>query len=330
MSVPPSLAVLPEWLQPLFSVAAAVVTAQGVVVEANQGFLALAPDALHADMESLLDPPLSDIARRAPAGSGMVYEGLLAIGQAGSRRRILSATVYRLGEQLLLVGELDASAFEALSQQVDGLTHELAEAKAALERRNRALTRLMSDLKSQREVDTVTGLPLRSQLDAQMEREISRWDRYRRPLALVTLDIDDFAQINGDYGREVGDEVLAHIATILRQTVRAVDLVVRYGGQEFAVLLPETNEMGALIVAERLRMELETQIILPLVAPVTASFGVASLLPEERRDAFARRCEQALQHSKRHGKNRVTMAGVIDECNYLYGGKAPTEGEGDA
>ena len=71
------------------------------------------------------------------------------------------------------------------------------------------------------------------------------------------LDLDRFTEVNSGSGREVGDEVLRHVATITHQSIRSLDVAARYGGQEFAVLLPETNEMGALIVAERLRMELE-------------------------------------------------------------------------
>jgi GGDEF domain-containing protein len=85
------------------------------------------------------------------------------------------------------------------------------------------------------------------------------------------------------------------------------------------MLLPETNEMGALIVAERLRMELEGQIILPMTYPLTACFGVAMLLPGESRQELYARAGRAVEHSKRNGRNCVTMAGVISECDQLYG-----------
>ena len=134
----------------------------------------------------------------------------------------------------------------------------------------------------------------------------------------MLMDMDGFTQINADYGREVGDEVLKHVATVVMQVVRSVDVAVRYGGQEFASLLPETNEMGALIVAERLRMELEGQIMLPVLEPATASFGVAIYLSGEQREELYARAWRALKHAKAHGKNAITMAGVVGECDHLY------------
>jgi diguanylate cyclase (GGDEF)-like protein len=141
-----------------------------------------------------------------------------------------------------------------------------------------------------------------------MEEEIKRWERSRRPLALMLMDMDGFTKINADYGREVGDEVLKHVATVVMQAVRSVDVAVRYGGQEFAILLPETNEMGALIVAERL----------PVLEPATASFGVAIYLSGEQREELYARAWRALKHAKAHGKNAITMAGVVGECDHLY------------
>ncbi|MFN3397109.1 MAG: diguanylate cyclase, partial [Sulfurimicrobium sp.] len=135
---------------------------------------------------------------------------------------------------------------------------------------------------------------------------------------LVLIDLDEFGKINDEFGREVGDELLQHVATILNGATRTLDLVARYGGQEFAVLLPETNEMGAMIVAERLRMDLESMLILPLLRPLTASFGVALLQAEEKRDAYYARAGRAVKYAKSHGKNCIAMAGTIAEHDHLY------------
>ena len=187
-----------------------------------------------------------------------------------------------------------------------------------LSKRNHALQAALEEITELKQHDTVTGLPHRVILDMRMEEEITRWERSRRPLALLLMDVDNFTKLNADYGRDVGDEVLKHIATLLKQAVRGVDVAVRYGGQEFAILLPETNEMGALIVAERMRMELSGQLILPLLAPISASFGVAVYLSGERREELYARSWRALKHAKAHGKNAITIAGVVSECDHLY------------
>ena len=105
---------------------------------------------------------------------------------------------------------------------------------------------------------------------------------------------------------------------MISQSVRSLDVTVRYGGVEFAVLLPETNEMGAVIAAERLRMDLEELIILPMTEPVTASIGLATLLPEESASEFCARAERAARSSKERGRNNLTTASVLGESDHLF------------
>lgn len=312
---------LPSWLDEFRSVAVALVGQNGQIVEANQGFRALMADLPAGDAsERFLEPRFAQLLAAEPDEQGGLYHGLITLGTPGGIRRTFSGRIYRSGDMLFVAGELDIAVFEKLQGETDRLSQELETVKQQLTRRSHALRKALDDLKERRGLDGLTGLPLRRRLDERMDQEIQRWERYRRPLALLILDIDDFAAVNEDYGREVGDDILLHVATILKQAVRALDFVVRYGGQEFAVLLPETNEMGALIVAERLRMELESQIILPLVKPLTASFGVAMLLSGEQREDLYRRAERAVRHSKANGKDCVTMAGVISECDHIYRG----------
>jgi diguanylate cyclase (GGDEF)-like protein len=212
-------------------------------------------------------------------------------------------------------GPEDPAALQAenahLRQEVEALKRQLRRCTSALE----AALNQVKELKSH---DLLTGLPQREQLDARTDAEIARWDRYRRPLGLVLLDIDHFASVNESYGREVGDELLHHVATVMRHAVRTMDMVARIGGQEFALLLPETNDMGALIVAERLRMDLESQIILPVLEPLTASFGVAALIEGENRESLHSRAWKALKFSKQQGSNSVALAAEQGDNHKLY------------
>lgn len=291
----------------------AVLDDSGRVAEFNQGFSAAVVEHLAAEDIRLARPNAASL-----SGEGLVYSGAIVFSDGGEEWGALSGNIYRQKDRLMVAAEVGVSAFVQLKAEIERLTGELDETRRHLTRRNQTLEKALSEVEALKRQDTLTGLANRQSLDERIRQEISRWERYRRPLALVLMEMDDFGGVNESYGREVGDELLRNVATILTRSVRATDLVARYGGLEFALLLPETNEMGALIVAERLRMELESQIILPMVRPLTASFGVAMLLQGESNQELYSRAGRAVSHSKKNGRNCVTMAGVIDECDQLY------------
>jgi len=312
---------LPVWLLEFRAIAVALMTKQGVLVEANQGFLSVLGDLPAESAGAIfIDPPFFSLLKKEPGEGGLLHTGLVTLGKLNGMRRTFSGNIFLRNQMVLLVAEMDISAFERMSNEIDNLTVGYNEAKAQLTQRSLTLQKVLAENMALKSQDSLTGLPIRSKLDSQLDEEMQRWERYRRPLALVILDIDEFSQINETYGRETGDEILTHVSTVIQQSIRTLDLAVRYGGKEFAILLPETNEIGALIAAERLRMELEEQIILPMVKPITASFGVATLLPDESRVEFCSRAERAAKNSKLTGKNCVTMAGVIGECDHIYQG----------
>lgn len=312
-------AFIPPWLDPLRAVAVAMFDSNGDLIEANEGFrFTLNPEAGYNVAQRIFEPSFAALASMLPDETGLVYSGLISLDVGHGITRAFAGTVYRRNQLFLLAAELDISAFESLSSDNERLNQELDETRKQLSKRNHTLQKLQEEIETLKRNDGLTGLANLKLLDARVSEEIQRWERYRRPLALVLLDLDGFGKINDEFGREVGDELLQHVATILNGATRTLDLVARYGGQEFAVLLPETNEMGAMIVAERLRMDLEGQLILPLLRPLTASFGVALLQPEEMREAYYARAGRAVKYAKSHGKNCIAMAGVIAECDHLY------------
>jgi diguanylate cyclase (GGDEF)-like protein len=140
---------------------------------------------------------------------------------------------------------------------------------------------------------------------ADVERERAR--RYQRPLSLLLLDLDHFKQINDRYGHATGDRVLKGFVAHCLRKLRAGDTLARIGGEEFAILLPETDVAGACQVAENLRREVETDP--PLVdgqpLPVTVSIGVAALLPGDSIDSWVARADSAMYEAKHRGRNRV-------------------------
>jgi diguanylate cyclase (GGDEF)-like protein len=161
--------------------------------------------------------------------------------------------------------------------------------------------------------DELTGLANARAFRSILEREIERSRRFRSPLALVMVDLDDFKQVNDTHGHQQGDEVLASVASVLRDFSRDIDAPARYGGEELAVVLPQTDAEGAARLAERMREAVE-RLRVPSVdggAPlaVTASFGVASV-PDSAggREELVAAADAALYRAKRGGKNRVERA----------------------
>ena len=162
--------------------------------------------------------------------------------------------------------------------------------------------------------DELTGLSNVREMQRALDRELERGHRFDEPVAFVILDLDDFKQINDAYGHQQGDRVLVEAATVLRRLSRDIDEPARYGGEELAVVLAQTDLDGALHAAERMRAAIEALRIPrvdgdPAPVTVTASFGVASVMAgaEDKRSLVAA-ADAALYRAKRAGKNRVEAA----------------------
>jgi len=156
--------------------------------------------------------------------------------------------------------------------------------------------------------DEVTGLYNRRFFSIRLEEEVSRYRRFNHPVSVVLLDLDVFKGINDELGHPAGDETLRGMADILLKHSRGINVICRYGGDEFAVLLVETSKGGARLYADRIRYVLPTYHF-GHGRRVTASFGIASL-PEDvtpSPDALIRAADEALYAAKRAGKNRVSV-----------------------
>ena len=159
--------------------------------------------------------------------------------------------------------------------------------------------------------DGMTKLYLHRYFKQRLLDEIKRAARFKRNLALIMVDIDHFKRLNDTYGHQTGDEVLKHVASILRRAVRTHDLPVRYGGEEFALVLSETDMTGAVAVAERIRRSIETDFleVNGVVIKITASFGVSVFSDcADDMDSLIKAADVALYWSKEHGRNQVTAA----------------------
>lgn len=156
-------------------------------------------------------------------------------------------------------------------------------------------------------VDPLTGLANRRALDLRLEDEIARARRHDAPLAMLMLDIDHFKSYNDEFGHLLGDEALCCFAEILKMGNRVSDMVARYGGEEFVIVLPETTEEGARLLAERFR-ECVEEANFP-ARHMTVSIGLAIWHPRfDRSEDFLDAADQALYAAKRGGRNRVEVA----------------------
>jgi diguanylate cyclase (GGDEF)-like protein len=165
--------------------------------------------------------------------------------------------------------------------------------------------RVEADVRRQAMTDDLTGLANRRALDAAMSQLLAAAQRNGRPFAVVMVDLDHFKAVNDRYGHRAGDDALVAMAFTLRAGLRVPDLPFRYGGEEFCLLLPDTDADGAHTLAERLRERVaEGGAVHP---GLTASFGVALWAPGDTADALFGRADQALYRAKATGRDRVVM-----------------------
>jgi len=155
--------------------------------------------------------------------------------------------------------------------------------------------------------DQLTGLYNRQKFNEIFTKEIKREKRYENSLSLIIFDIDNFKNFNDTYGHDVGDEVLKLISKIVLENVREHDTIVRWGGEEFLILLPQTQINGAKNVAEKIRIAIENYKAENIPAQITASFGISKLEDGDNETSFIKKADVALYQAKREGKNRIIL-----------------------
>lgn len=173
-----------------------------------------------------------------------------------------------------------------------------------------------SDLKSKLKIannqalrDTLTGLPNRNAYNERLETELARWKRYHSPLSLIVWDIDHFKSINDNYGHKAGDKVLLLIAKQLSDHSRTTDFISRFGGEEFTMLLPNTDINAALVVANQLRKTIEKTGFNAsgTSVAITISCGITEFIDSDTDETAFDRADQALYQAKEQGRNRCCV-----------------------
>jgi diguanylate cyclase (GGDEF)-like protein len=164
--------------------------------------------------------------------------------------------------------------------------------------------KLENELELLATTDKLTNALNRHKCDETLEKEIHRAARYKNPLSILLVDIDRFRQLNDAHGHEGGDQILGQLGRHIKSAIRDSDFLFRYGGEEFLILIPNTDLAGAGLLAEKLREMVAVQDFSPATG-VTISIGVAQLAPDEKMRELVRRAEDGMRLAKSEGRNRT-------------------------
>ena len=179
-----------------------------------------------------------------------------------------------------------------------------------MEKETEKLRQCIEEEKNKAYNDALTGIPNRMSFDERINHEYSRWKRYQNRLTLCLVDIDKFKNVNDTYGHKAGDIVLRTVAEKCVSKVRKSDFFCRYGGEEFALILPETNLSAAITVAETLRESIErcTFQYGDQIVPITISCGLAEFKGKDNLDTIFNRADKALYKAKAAGRDKVIIS----------------------
>jgi two-component system cell cycle response regulator len=245
------------------------------------------------------------------------FDGLRLCSQLRSLpegRNVPILVVVTDGDRRKLNQALEMGVNDYLTRPVD--KNELVARVRTQLRKKRYQERLRHNVQLSLEMaitDQLTGLYNRRYMARHLDNLVVSAERSTKPLAFLIMDIDYFREVNNNNGHDIGDEVLREFAGRVSANIRGIDLACRYGGEEFVVVMPDTEVSLAYSIAERLRKSIETTPIAISRAPgklsITISIGIASTTgPGDTADALLHRADQALYSAKRTGRNRVVTA----------------------
>jgi diguanylate cyclase (GGDEF)-like protein len=265
-------------------------------------------EATH-DVEQLLRVIVETAVEVTGAYGGLVLDNGREIARTGDPDAGLQKIAFPLRTGSEDFGSLVLAAPQFDSDQVEKAATLASNAVIALEN-----ARLHDVVERQALVDPLTELSNRRALEDTLRAELARAGRFGDSVCIVLADLDDFKAVNDRYGHPCGDDVLREFAHTLEETVREIDVAGRWGGEEFALVLPGTDATGGAALAERARARLESRVIRAPNGdriPVTASFGVAAFPEGGDMPTLVAAADAALYRAKRAGKNRVVTAAEV-------------------
>ena len=212
---------------------------------------------------------------------------------------------------------------EIISSEVDSMVNDTHSAAQSQKQFNSQMSDIMEEvgalrkeieqIKEESLTDALTGISNRRAFDQLLEKSIESATNQKSPLSLLLIDIDHFKRFNDNFGHLVGDKVLWFLGKTLKRCIKGRDIAARFGGEEFAVILPHTSHVGAKVIAEMIRksisaIELQDKEKGKSYGKITASIGVSEYLPGEASSTLIHRCDQGLYQAKKQGRNRVIVS----------------------
>jgi diguanylate cyclase len=249
------------------------------------------------NLQNLLNTLMNSIADAGEGASALNQNLEKNIDQL--KQPVAAANLQTIAAEMLSATEAAQTRNKQLQQRLETTLDETDQLKAELEQYRR-----------EAQIDPLTGLYNRRAMDSHMEDLLAT--RAGDALSVVMLDIDHFKRINDTYGHALGDVVIRNVAETIRKCIRGEDFAVRFGGEEFLVLLPNTPLDGASKVAETIRSRIEALRLIRkrdnfTMSPFTISLGVATRRHDDTQDTLVERADRALYLSKESGRNRVTI-----------------------
>jgi diguanylate cyclase (GGDEF)-like protein len=281
------------------SVIVVLLDQSGMVLDYNKGFESVVRpvgDPRNRPLMTFLSnvsPNPSDILAGLPEGAPIPYQL-----QAWGGQHLLLHAYPCPDEQVLLIGTSVGEDDSQTAQRMSRLTTEMANLVRELRRANRRIQEIANR-------DGLTELPNRRYFMERLDGALKHAQRHARPLSVLIADLDHFKRINDRFGHAAGDAVLREFASLLQTEARAGDLPGRLGGEEFALILPDTTTAQAVQVGERIRTRLLALRPGEIDHVVTVSIGVSTLHGHDTSDALLARADKALYDAKDSGRNRV-------------------------
>ena len=205
-----------------------------------------------------------------------------------------------------------APTVESLAQRLDEMARQLALTRMLLAEKQRECNELASALAQDAHSDTLTGLFNRRKFNDLCAAEIARSIRYRTPLSLIMVDVDQLKSVNDEHGHLVGDRALVDVAKVLGERMRSSDALCRWGGEEFMILAPHLELACAVQMADKLRLAVADADFGP-AGRITCSFGVATLREGDRAIDLILRADTCLYRAKRTGRNCVATQAALED-----------------